>query len=149
MTRTVKLTDDTNVAVFTRRFENSVSSYTNRETQIRVFKRIYRTLSSDSPQREVEKVYSNCEELQQLREGDLLRIYCRLVRRPPDYNVLYVFEVDKHKYRDLQAFDERAKQAVREVQERTTVDGIEDYLDERNMFTASDVERIIEDLQSD
>lgn len=147
MTRTVKLTDDTNVAVFTRRFENSVSSYTNRET--RVFKRIYRALSSDSPQREVEKTYSNCEELQQLREGDLLRIYCRLVRKLPDYNVLYVFEVDKHKYRDLQTFDEQAKQAVREVQKRTTVGGIEDYLDERNTFTASDVERIIEDLQSD
>lgn len=124
-----------------------MSSYQDQETKIRIFKRIYRLLSSSAPQREIEKRYSDCDELQQLREGNALRIYCRLVRNPPKYNVLYVFEVDKHTYRDLQKFDQRAKEAVQEIKKWTTGPEIEEYLDDRNTFTAEEIETIIEKLQ--
>lgn len=146
--RLVKLSDDTNIAVLTKRFERSVRNF-DRQEQIRVFKRIYRVLDSSAPHREVEKAYQDCEELQQLREGNYIRMYCRLVRNPPNYNILYVFEVDKHQGRNLQKFDESAKQAVREIEQRTTTEGVEDYLEEHNTFNSEDIGEILDRLQGE
>ena len=73
-------------------------------------------LDSDTPQHYIYETVEGCDELEVIREGDSLRLYCRLVMGIPQndkhYNVLFAFYVDDHHYEPttLSNLDDAAEQ---------------------------------------
>lgn len=137
MNRRVSLSDEENYAIFPETFGNSLQLL-DADDQRQVLKRLLKVLESDAPQRYIYETVSGCEELQVIRAGDYLRILCRLVMGIPHedktYNVLFVFFVDNHKYRNavLQRLDDAAARRLRILTDFSTVADVDDYLDEHN-----------------
>lgn len=106
--------------------------------QLQVFKRVYTTLDSNSPDYFIYEALEGHEELEVIRAGEYLRIYCRLVMGIPQgtkmYNVLFLFYVDKHRYRSAvtRRFDRRAADRVDSVTGLETVDDVEEFLEEND-----------------
>lgn len=77
-----------------------------------------------------------------IREGDSLRIYCRLVMGIPQnnkhYNVLFTFYVDNHDYEPttLSRLDKAAEQWLEEITELSAVEEIDTYLQKHEAKTA-------------
>lgn len=82
---------------------------------------IINCLESPVPESVVEKPYETCEELAQLRQGDL-RLYVALVTSVPAYDVLWVLAVRKHRYRNLGKFDAEACRKVQRLRALTDAD---------------------------
>lgn len=137
MNRRVPLSDEENYAIFPDTFGDSLRLL-DADDQVQVLKRLLTMLESDAPQRYIYETVTGCEELQVIRAGDYLRILCRLVMGVPHedkmYNVLFVFFVDDHKYRNavLQRLDDVAATRLRILTDFSTVDDVDDYLDEHN-----------------
>lgn len=135
--RTVKLSDEENYAILAEQFRDGMSSL-GASDQRRVFKRLHTILDSDNPQYYIYETLEGCDELEVIREGDSLRIYCRLVMGIPQnnkhYNVLFVFFVDHHDYdrATLGHLDEAAEQWVEDVTDFSTVEDIHLYLEEHD-----------------
>jgi hypothetical protein len=139
--RTVELSDEENYAVLAEQFGEGMSSLGVTD-QRRVVKRLYTVLDSDSPQYYIHETVEGCDELEVIREGDSLRIYCRLVMGIPQndkhYNVLFAFYVDKHgyEYETLSALDEAAMEWFEEITDFSTVENVDSYLEEHDAKTA-------------
>lgn len=99
---------DDNVAVFLRPTHSSLAALDSTE-QEQALGRLIELLESPAPQHHVEKPFQGCEELQQVRAGDYLRWCVHLERSLRGYNVLFVFDVVRHDYSNLEAYDERAQ----------------------------------------
>ncbi|WP_135823055.1 hypothetical protein [Halostella litorea] len=95
-------------------------------------------LASPAPESVVEKAYATCEELEQLRQGDL-RIYVKLVTDIPEYVVLWVFAVKKHRYRNLGKFDARACRKVAAFNPIESVDDVEAYLADQQALSVDEL----------
>lgn len=141
--RVVELSDDERVAIFANRSLSSIRDLDKTDRE-QVLKRLIATLESPAPSRFIEKRFTGCEELEQLRAGDYLRIYCRLVQKVPKYDVLFVFGVTAHRYRNLARYDEQARRKVRELIRRTTEEGVQSYVDANDALTAEDLRGILE-----
>lgn len=139
----VPLSDGTNVAIFVQPTYDDLATLDNRERE-QFLRRLQTLLESDAPRRYVEKSFSSCEELQQFRAGDYLRAYCRLVMDVHGYNVLFLFRISKHNYRQLGRFDARACDRLAELTAIRSVSDVESYLDERDAMTAGDVGDVLE-----
>lgn len=98
---------------------------------------IINCLDNDVPESVIEKPYETCQELEQLRQGDL-RIYVKLVTGLDGYTVLWIFAVKKHRYRNLGNFDARACRIVAGL-DRTTNEEAEDYLSDKEMLTVEEL----------
>lgn len=115
-----------------------------------MLKRIHAVLESASPQYFIEERVEGCEELQVIRAGNDLRIYCRLVLGIPrvnkEYNVLYALYVDPHEYRSavLQRLDDAAKDLLTEATSLDDVTDVEAYLEEMHAFYAEDIQERID-----
>ena len=139
----VPLSDDENVVIFVKPTYSDLASLDADERE-QFLKRLLRVLESDAPDHYVEKAFSNCDELQQLRAGGYLRGYCRLVMGVAGYNVLFLFHVTKHNYRQLDLYDDRACKRVPELSNLSSVGDVEEYLDAHDGMTAEDVRDILE-----
>jgi hypothetical protein len=137
----VKISSEENYAILAEQFGEGMSSL-GASDQRRVFKRLHTTLDSNNPQYYIYKTLEGCTELEVIREGDSLRIYCRLVMGIPadnkHYNVLFVFFVDDHGYvsATLNRLDEAAKQWVEEITDFSTVPNVDSYLEQHDAKTA-------------
>lgn len=138
---TVELSDEENYAVLAEQFGEGMSAL-GPSDQRRVVKRLYTVLDSDSPQYYIYETVEGCDELEVIREGDSLRIYCRLVMGIPQndkrYNVLFAFYVDKHGYEPetLSRLDEAAVRWLEEITDFTAVANVDAYLEEHDAKTA-------------
>lgn len=139
----IPLSDDENVAIFTQPAFSALSGL-EQEQREQFLKRVLELLESPTPKHFIEKEFSNCDELQQLRAGDILRGLCRLLMGVHGYNILFVFYVTKHKYRQLALYDQQACEVVERVTNIEYIEDIESYLSERDAMTAEDIEDIIE-----
>lgn len=139
--RTVKLSDEENYGILAEQFRDGMSSL-GASDQRRVFKRLHTVLDSSNPQYYIYETLKGCDELEVVREGDSLRIYCRLImgipRNNKHYNVLFVFFVDKHSYdgTTLGHLDEAAEQWMEEITEFSTVEDVDLYLEEHDAKNA-------------
>lgn len=135
--RTVKISDEENYAITAEQFGDGMASL-GAPDQRRVFKRLLTILDSSNPQYYIYETVEGCDELEIIREGDSLRIYCRLVMGIPQnntyYNVLFVFFVDNHGYNPatLDQLDEAAKQWLTEIRTFSTVDNVDAYLEDHD-----------------
>lgn len=139
--RTVTLSDEENYAILAEQFGDAMSSL-GATDQRRVFKRLWTILDSDTPQYYIYETPEGCDDLQVVREGDSLRIYCRLVMGIPQnnthYNVLFVFFVNNHDYDSatLSRLDEAAEQWVAEITDFSTVEDVDSYLESHDAKAA-------------
>lgn len=139
--RTVELSDEENYAILAEQFGEGISSLGTAD-QRRVIKRLYTILDSNNPQYYIYETVEGCEELEVIREGDSLRIYCRLVMGIPQnnkhYNVLFTFYVDNHDYEPttLSRLDKAAEQWLEEITELSAVEEIDTYLQKHEAKTA-------------
>ena len=149
----VELSDEENVVILAETFTESLSDIGDKTRKIAVLKRLHELLDSSSPQHYIYETVEGCDELQVIRVGGDQRIFCRLVMGIPHddkhYNVLFAFHVDPHQYRpdQLSAFDNAAEQRLQEVTSFDGVDAVDEYLDERNAFTAPDIKDRIDRLE--
>jgi len=128
---------DVGVAIFQERAEKEIHNLDSTQSRDALTAMV-NCLSSSVPTSVVEKAYKTCSELEQLRQGDL-RIYVKLVTDVPNYNVLWVFAVKKHRYRNLGKFDARACKKVMALESVSTPDEIEQYLADRQALTVQDL----------
>lgn len=139
--RTVELSDEENYAILAEQFGEGISSLGTAD-QRRVIKRLHTVLDSNNPQYYIYETVEGCDELEVIREGDSLRIYCRLVMGIPQndkrYNVLFTFYVDNHDYEPatLSRLDEAAEQWLDEITELSAVADVDAYLQEHDAKTA-------------
>lgn len=137
---TVELSDEENYAILAEQFGAGMSAL-GASDQRRIVKRLYTVLDSDSPQYYIYETVEGCEELEVIREGNSLRIYCRLVMGIPQndkhYNVLFAFCVDKHGYEPetLSKLDEAAEHWLEEITDFSAVANVDAYLDEHDAKT--------------
>lgn len=133
----VPLSTEENRVILTETFGDALADL-EREEQVRIIKKLHEMLASDYPEHFIYETVEGCNELAVIRIGKLLRIYCRLVMGIPhgnkEYNVLFAFTVSKHKYRDavLQRFDARARERLENVTDLSSVDDVEDYLEQHD-----------------
>lgn len=139
----IPLSDNENVAIFSQQSFSALHNLDKDELE-QFIGRVLTLLDSTTPKRYIEKKYSNCEELEQLRAGGYLRGLCRLIMDVHGYNILFLFHVSKHKYRQLRLYDEQACDTVKEVTNMESIENVESYLDERNAMTAEDIKEILE-----
>lgn len=139
--RTVELSDEENYAILAEQFGEGMSSL-GASDQRRVVKRLYTVLDSSNPQYYIYETVQGCDELEVIREGDSLRIYCRLVMGIPQndkrYNVLFAFYVDNHGYNatTLSNLDTAATQWLDEITSFSTVGDVDTYLERHDAKTA-------------
>lgn len=143
----VELDDDETVVIFTDRSIETIRGLdgTQQET---ILSRLLTVVQSEAgPSHFIYEQVSGCEELEVIRAGDTLRIFCKVVEDIPRYNIIYVFEVDPHDYReaDLRRFDRAACDKVEEIQARTTPEAIEEYVQDRAL-TENELEELREQL---
>lgn len=141
----IELSDDESVAIFTDRSLSAIRDL-DRTDKEQVLKRLIAMLESPAPSRFIEKRFAGCEELEQLRAGDYLRVYCRLVRNAPGYNILFVFGITAHKYRNLARYDEQAQRRIREVTRQTSDEDVNTYVEENDALAAADLRGILDTL---
>lgn len=140
----VELSDEENVAILAETFTGSLTDLRDRSRQLSVLTRIHRLLGSSAPQRYIYEFVRGCDELEVVRAGDDLGIFCSLAMGIPGgdehYNVLLAFYVDPHEYptQQLTTFDAAAEQRLREVTSFDDVEDVGDYLEEMNAFSAED-----------
>jgi hypothetical protein len=130
------LSDDTGVAIFTKSVLKEISTLDKMKSE-QALTAIINCLRSAVPESVIEKSYETCAELQQLRQGDL-RIYVTLITHIEGYDVLWVFAIKKHRYRNLGKFDAQACAKVNQLR-RMTADTVEEYLDSNNALTVSEL----------
>ena len=149
----VELSDEENVAILAETFTDSLAALNDRDRQLAVLKRLYALLDSSSPQHFIYETVTGCEELQVIRVGDDLRIFCRLVMGIPEgdkhYNVLFAFYVDPHEYDrgTLQRLDAAARNQLEALGSLDELESVEQYLDEHNAFTGDDLDDRIDRMQ--
>lgn len=141
----VDLNPDETVALVTPRAKRSISDL-GREQKRALLNRLIKILESAAPSHYIEKEFSDTEKLQQIRIGNTLRGYCRLVTNLPGYNLLLIFEISKHNYRNLSLYDERAKQKLAEIDHLQTEEDVESYIESNEVMRSSDFRAILEDL---
>ncbi|WP_132056730.1 hypothetical protein [Halorussus amylolyticus] len=135
--QTVPLSDDENYAILAEQFGDGLSSLGASDQQ-RVVKRLHTVLASSTPQYYIYETVEGCDELEIIREGDSLRLYCRLVMGLPQndarYNVLFAFYVDDHGYDPsrLSHFDDAAERWLDEITDFATVQNVDAYLEEHD-----------------
>lgn len=144
----IPLSDEENYAILAETFTESLGDL-DKEEQRQVLKRVHTLLESESPRYYIYEQPKGTDRLHIIRAGDQLRIYCRLVMGIPRggklYNILYLFYIDKHYYRDsdLRRFDERAQERLNEA---TSISGAEEageYLDRQDAMDAEDVVELL------
>lgn len=146
----VSLSDEETYVILAPEFTDSIGALDDKTRQVSVLKRIHTLVSSDAPHRFIYEQLTGCDELEIIRAGSDLRIYCCLVMGVPEgnkrYNVLFCFYVDPHKYNqsDLRRFDAAAKQRVRQIQSFDLPENIAEYLEDHNAFDASGIQKHIE-----
>lgn len=139
--RTVTIIDEENHAILAEKFGSSFADLGAIE-QRRIFKRLRAVLESSNPQYFIYETVEGCDELEVIREGDQLRLYCRLVMGIPQgdkhYNVLFVFYVDKHDYNagTLARVDTAARQWLEEITDFSAVEDVAEYLEQHDSKTA-------------
>ncbi|ELZ78529.1 hypothetical protein KU306_15045 [Haloferax larsenii] len=149
----VPLNSEETVAIFADQFTKSLGGLDATE-QRRVLKKIRRVLESDTPSRHVYEIPTGCDTLEIFREGNILRIYGKLVLGVPkdnkEYNILHLFYVDKHKYRqrDLVRFDELAERALKQATVISSLQRIEEYLTSNKALDAGDVQQLLDEGNS-
>ncbi|WP_353635657.1 hypothetical protein ABSL23_17325 (plasmid) [Halobacterium sp. NMX12-1] len=145
MTREHSLSDtDDGVVIFTDSAEQEIRDLD--ATQSRdALTAILNCLRNPVPESVIEKTYETCQELQQLRQGKL-RIYCKLVTAIPGYNVLWIFAVKKHQYRNLGKFDAQACGKTAELNDITQRSKVESYLSRNQALTVPELEDLKDQL---
>lgn len=135
---------DDSVAIFTKSVRKEI--YELDPTQSRdALTAIINCLDNPIPENVIEKAYETCAELQQLRQGDL-RIYVKLVTSIPGYNVLWVFAVKKHRYRNIGKYDAEACGKAEDLRVLTDATNIEAYLARNEALTVEALENLREQL---
>lgn len=147
----VEIRDEENLAVLSDEFVESMRRLDRGTEQKHVLKEIRKLVSSNTPSRFVYEVPEGCDVLEVLRGTDHIRVYCKLVEGVPrqnrTYNLLFLFYVDKHKYREqkLNDMDEAAKRQIERIEEYQSLDGVEEYLEQRQALDEDDLTRLIEE----
>lgn len=138
MVRKHSLTDTgESVAIFTDSVEKDVRRLDATDSR-EVLTALINCLESPAPESVIEKSYETCRELQQLRQGDL-RIYVTLFTEVPKYEVLWVFAVKRHRYRNLGKFDAEACRKARKIRKLTDTVEAEQYLSQRQAMTVREL----------
>lgn len=146
----VPLSDEETYAILAPTFTDCLGKLGDKTRQVATLKQIHKLLASEAPERYIYEQPAGVDELQIIRVGGDLRIYCRLVMGVPEgdtmYNVLYCFYLDPHKYghEDLERFDEISKARVRTLKGFGSPGRVEDYLDEHNAFSAENLKERID-----
>lgn len=141
----VPLSDEETYAIFAPTFVDSLGDLGDKTRELATLKQIHKVLASDAPERYIYEQPAGVDELQIIRVGSDLRIYCRLVMGVPEedtmYNVLYCFYLDPHNYNrdDLRRFDEVSKMRARTLKGFETPGHVTEYLEENNAFSAEDL----------
>lgn len=148
--RSIRISSEENYVIFAEECTDSLRDLNDKSEQLRVLKRIYSLLDGSSPQHYIYETIEGCDELEVIRVGGNLRIFCRLVMGIPNgdkaYNILFAFYIDPHTYdqRRLQRLDGAARVKLGEINELRTVDDVDDYLEAMNAFTTEDVKARID-----
>lgn len=135
---------DEGVAIFTDSVEKEIRNLDTTRSRD-ALTAIINCLDSPVPASVVEKPYETCEELEQLRQGGM-RLYVKLVTDVPLYDVLWVFTVKKHRYRNLGKFDVEACRKVAVLGAITDEDSVERYIDRNEALTLEELKRLRERL---
>jgi len=133
---------DTGVAIFIESARKEIGDLDKTQSW-QALTAIINCLNSPAPRTVVEKAYETCAELQQLRQGGL-RLYVRLITDVDDYNVLWVFAVKKHRYRNIGKFDAKACAKVNSMDRLTGADEVEQYLAENDALTLAELKDLRE-----
>lgn len=147
---TVEFSDEENYVVMAETFTGSLADLNDKTRQVNVLKEIHKLLDSHTPARYIYEDIEGCDELQNLRVSDDIRVFCRLVMGIPqgnkEYNILYVFYVDPHEYRgeQLERFDDAAKERLEEATSFDYVGDVDEYLAEMDAFDAADIKQRID-----
>lgn len=150
----VEFSSEENVAILSETFSESLADLGDSSRKLAVLKRLHELLSSNTPQHYVYESVTGCDELEVIRAGSDLRIFCRLVMGVPEsnaaYNVLFVFDVVPHEYDPgrLATLDDATERRLRELDAISSLDSADEYLAEMDAFSASDVTRLIDRLDS-
>lgn len=152
MTRRYSLSDPTDgVAIFHPDARDEIQSLDATQSR-KALTAIINCLESPAPESVIEKPYETCQELEQLRQGEL-RLYVKLVTDVPGYNILWIFSVKKHQYRNLGKYDARACQRVAALGDITTEEEaeryrkeIERYLERNDALNLDDLKQLREQL---
>jgi hypothetical protein len=73
-----------------------------------------------------------------------MRLYVKLFTHIPKYDVLWVFAVKKHRYRNLGKFDAQACRKVAELGDTTDEESVEWYLDRNEALTLEELQNLRE-----
>lgn len=146
----VEIRDEENLAVLSDEFVDSMRRLDSGTQQRQVLKELRKVVRSDTPRRFVYEVPEGCDVLEVLRGTDKLRVYCKLVegvpRKNATYNLLFLFYVDEHRYRreKLVEMDDAARRQVERIEECSSLDAVETYLEQRQALDAEDLTRLVE-----
>lgn len=112
--------------------------------------RIRTLVAQPNPEHYIHDSPEGYEAPQIIRSDDAYRIYCRLMRGISAgnrrYNVLYAFYIDDHTYdpRELSRYDDAAVTRMEEATSLSTIDDVEAYLEEHDVMTLIDIDRILD-----
>lgn len=124
----VPLSGDTKVTIFADEFSRNLAKLDHDQT-CQVWNRLCTIHTSMAPTRRfIHEQVTGAEELEVIRVGDQLRIYCKLVDGVPDYEIINVFSVHKHDYRGWAPYDRAAQRRVEEIRLREEADDIDGFL---------------------
>lgn len=135
---------DEGIAIFTDSAEKEIGKLDPTQSRA-ALTAIINCLDNPVPRSVIEKPYETCRELEQLRQGDL-RLYVTLIEDVPDYNILWIFAIKKHRYRNLGKFDQQACEKVRDLRNRMDSETIGSYLDRNEALTLEDLKELKETL---
>lgn len=135
---------DDAVAIFTESVEEDIRNLDATKSRA-ALNAIVTCLESPAPESVVEKPYRTCEELEQLRQGNL-RLYVKLVSDLPAYDVLWVFAIRKHRYRNLGKFDAEACRKVADLRTLTATEAVDRYLADVEALTLAELRALQEEL---
>lgn len=137
----VPLTDDTKIAIFSDQFRRDLEALDQSST-CHVWNRLRNIFTSMVPiERFIHERVSGAEELEVIRAGDQLRLYCKLVDWAAGFELLNLFGIHKHDYSGWAPYDRAAQQRVRHIRERETRTLITEFLEEQTTLEAEDIEQ--------
>lgn len=146
----VEIRDEENLAVLSDEFVHSMRKLDRGTEQKYVLKEIRKVIESNTPCRYIYEIPEGCDVLEILRGTDPLRIYCKLAEGVPQrnktYNLLFLFYVDDHKYRErkLAEMDTAAKRQIEQIEAYRSLEAVDEYLDQRQALDGDDLTELIE-----
>lgn len=132
--RKFPLDSDDTVVEFTSDALEDVSTDIPREKRANVLDKLIEVAESPNPERYLD-YFNGCRKFGKIHVNGELRTICCIVTRLPGYNLLPVFAITEHDYRQLREHDQKAIDAIDQLSDLETKSEVENYVQSRpNVF---------------